>query len=213
MVEPVPPTSRRQIHKLPDQCPHSPAVPGPVPPVYTRQTGWGPLGVWAYVAGPTPPPGASVQRAQDCEWQALQTGWAGEPVASAATTTVTLSSRLLGSLLRPLPCRLESAHTPLSRDQTPKLWLLPPGGGWKELRLAMVPTAGQVRPAGHLQAWQSEVAHTSAGEGGSARGRIQCGQGGGGLGVAARMDRGTEPGGGWSPEWIEPRCRDRAPGR
>ena len=85
-------------------------------------------------------------------------------MASAVTTTVTLSFRLLGSLLRPLPCRLESAHTPLSGDRTPKLWLLPPGGGWEELRLAMVPMAGQVRPAGHLQAWQSELAHTCAGE-------------------------------------------------
>ena len=128
-------------------------------------------------------------------------------MASAVTTTVTLSFRLLGSLLRPLPCRLESAHTPLSGDRTPKLWLLPPGGGWEELRLAMVPMAGQVRPAGHLQAWQSELAHTCAGGG-----RVQCGQGGGGLGVAARVDRGTEPGGGRSPEWMEPRCRDRAPG-
>ena len=30
--------------------------------------------------------------------------------------------------------------------------------------------------------------------------------------MAARVDRGTEPGGGRSPEWMEPRCRDRAPG-
>lgn len=110
-----------------DQCPRSPTVPGPVTPVYTWRTGCGPPGVWADAAGPTPPPWASVQRAQDCEWQALQTGWAGEPVASGAMT-VTLSSRLLGSLLRPLPCRVESAHTPLSRDRIPKLWLLPPGG-------------------------------------------------------------------------------------
>lgn len=101
-----------------DQCPRSPMVPGPVTPVYTWRTGCGPPGVWADAAGPTPPPWASVQRAQDCEWQALQTGWAREPVASGAMT-VTLSSRLLGSLLRPLPCRVESAHTPLSGDRTP----------------------------------------------------------------------------------------------
>lgn len=77
----------------------------------------------------------------------------------------------------------------------------------------MVPTAGQVRPAGHLQAWRSELAHTSAGERGSARGCVQCRWGGGGVGGGvAWTDKGTEPGGGRSPEWTEPCCTDRAPG-
>lgn len=61
---------------------------------------------------------------------------------------------------------------------------------WKALRAAVVPSAGQVRPAEHLQAWPSELAHTSPGEG----------QGGGGLGGPARIDRGTERGWGGRAE-------------
>lgn len=85
--------------------------------------------------------------------------------------------------------------------------------GWKALRVAVVPTAGQVRPAGHLQAWPSELAHTSAGEGGSARGHVQHGRGGRGLrGGRLRWTEGLGVGG-QSPEWMEPHCRDRDPSR
>ena len=58
--------------------------------------------------------------------------------------------------------------------------------------MAVVPTAGQVRPAERLQAWPSELADTSAGGG----------RGGGGLGGPARIDRETERG--WG-ERAEPR--------